>query len=137
MAESILGVLEREAQGANGERDMDKGVAMRSRRSKQFRYHEKPPENPKGEKMISYLTTWLMLYGKGFITEDEATKIDDLIDDDNEVCWSHALDKGYIYNTGWARYSAVDGKTRLTKAGLEFINHGLQERGTAWGIEVK
>jgi len=102
---------------------------MRPRTSKQFRYHQHPPENPKEERMISYLTTWLMLYGKGFITEDDAMKIDDLINDDDEVCWSHALDMGYIYNTGWTKQHAVDGKTRLTKAGLGFINHGLQERG--------
>jgi|688.fasta_scaffold303440_5 hypothetical protein len=94
---------------------------------------EETKENPKEEKVVQYLTTWLMMYGKGFIEHDEASKVDDLISDWNEVCWSYALDKGYIYNVGWTRYHAVDMKSRLTKAGLEYINRGLQQ-GEQHGI---
>lgn len=98
---------------------------------------EEPKENPKEEKVVQYLTTWLMMYGKGFIENDAASKVDELISDVNEECWSYALNKGYIYNVGWTRYGAVDMKSRLTKAGLEFINHGLQQGERQWGIEVK
>jgi hypothetical protein len=98
---------------------------MGREKKNKFEWHG-TTEEIKEEKVVQYLTTWLMTYGKGFIEHDEASKVDELISDWDEVCWSYALNKGYIYNVGWTRYGAVDMKSRLTKAGIAFINRGLQ-----------
>jgi hypothetical protein len=99
-------------------------IAEREKR-KQEELNLNPRVTPK--RMKQYLMTWLIMFGKDFITQEESIKVDEAIGDDDEDCWLDALKYGYIYNYGYATESQiVTDKTRLTKKGITFINHGLQ-----------
>ena len=79
------------------------------------------------KRMKQYLMTWLIMFGKDFITQEQSLKVDEAIEDEDEDCWLCALKYGYIYNYGYsADDQVVTDKTRLTKKGIKFINHGLE-----------
>jgi hypothetical protein len=79
------------------------------------------------ERMKEFLMAWLIMYGKDFITQKESIKVDEAIGDEDEDCWLDALKYGYIFNHGYSSDDqVVTDKTRLTKKGIKFINHGLQ-----------
>ena len=79
------------------------------------------------ERMKEYLMTWLIMFGKDFITQQQSLKVDEAIGDEDEDCWLVALKHGYLFNHGYATESKqVTEKTRLTKKGIKFINRGLE-----------
>jgi hypothetical protein len=90
--------------------------------TKKNKYGYPFPKKPPDELLTCYLTTWLIMHGKTFITEAQASDLDEMIDDDAEICWSYCLDSGYIYNPQYSNHAHVGDKTKLTKAGIAFIN---------------
>lgn len=81
----------------------------------------KPPD----KQLTRYLTTWMIMHGQEYITEAQSIAIDETIGDDDEMCWSYCLDQGYIYNPNLNSRGYIGDKTKLTKAGIQFINRSL------------
>jgi hypothetical protein len=48
------------------------------------------------ERMMEYLLTWLAVLGNEVVDIDEATEVDEIIGDIDELCWSIAIDEGFI-----------------------------------------
>jgi hypothetical protein len=48
------------------------------------------------ERMMEYLLTWLSVWGNEVVDIDKATEIDVMIGDIDELCWSIAIDEGFI-----------------------------------------
>ena len=90
-------------------------------------YGERRKPLPSRKRMVRYLTTWLIMHGKGYIDQEQSLAIDYLIGDDDEECWSYALDEGLVYNAGYSHYKVSGNKSRLTKKAIQYINHGLQK----------
>jgi hypothetical protein len=48
------------------------------------------------ERMREYLLTWLTVCGNDVVDIDTATEVDVMIGDIDELCWSIAIDEGFI-----------------------------------------
>jgi hypothetical protein len=46
--------------------------------------------------MREYLLTWLAVCGKDVVSVDKAVEVDNLLDDEEEVHWSIAIDESFI-----------------------------------------
>lgn len=73
------------------------------------------------ESMRTYLMTWLVMHGTKFIDLDATCEVDDAIEDALCWHWDSALERGYVYNIGYARSGETSEMSRLTKKALAFI----------------
>lgn len=83
-------------------------------------------EDVTDEVMREYLMTWLVMWGDKRINVDEAYEVDEAIGDEDELCWSIALNrkligKKYVEKDNLIGYGMGRYTYRLTKKAIRFI----------------